>query len=89
MLPSEFAVPLIATFSPTVKSAGEPMTLFIMLVPSEYSTTVEPVVAVVEVEFGSCTLMEVGSTDTTVPTTNPVPPVRACVPIAPENEPLP
>jgi hypothetical protein len=35
MLPSEFDVPWIVTFSPTERSAGEPMTLLSTLVPAE------------------------------------------------------
>jgi hypothetical protein len=35
MLPSEFAVPLTVTLSPTVRSAAEPTTLFKMFVPVE------------------------------------------------------
>ena len=87
-LPSELGVPLTVTLLPTCKSANEPMTLFRMLVPLEYRTTVEPVVTEVEVEFGNATLMEVGSTETILPATKPPPPVRARVPAAPLNVPL-
>jgi hypothetical protein len=46
------------------------------------------VVAVVEVEFGNATLIEVGSTETILPATKPPPLVRARAPAVPPNVPL-
>jgi len=89
ILPSELAVPWTVTLSPTDRSAAEPMTLLSMFVPVEYRTTVDPVVAVVEVELGNATLIEVGSTETILPTTKPPPLVRpARAPTVPLNVPV-
>ncbi len=47
MLPSEFLVPVIVIFFPTVKSEGEPVIVLLIVVDPEMNTMAEPWLAVV------------------------------------------